>query len=155
MSVSVQIQNVELVIRRLRNFAASIFTRGAFVDQTLETNLEAAAQEARGGWPDGPHTGYVVAPPDKTRYKRTGTLGASTRWEPSGVAYRIVSAAVSPKGRAYSRYVLGDGQGQGQAQVHRGRWPLLLDIARKWAGVLTKRIDSGIAKKAAEEGLSE
>ena len=56
------------------------------------------------------------------RYKRTGRLASS--WYARRVKagrYEIGNRA-NQKGRYYARYVVGDGKGQGQAWMHRGRW---------------------------------
>lgn len=122
-------------------------------DDELQAGLEAATQEARGGWPAGGHTGYTVAPPPNSGYERTGNLGRSTTWEIYGRSYRIQSNAISQRGRAYSKYVIGDGRGEGQAKIHLGRWPVMYQVALKWAEKLINKIDNRIRRKAAEEGI--
>lgn len=120
-------------------------------DEELQDGLDAATKEAAGGYSGG--NMYQVPPPPNSGYERTGNLGRSTTWEIAGRSYRIQSNAVSPRGRAYSKYVIGDGRGEGQARIHIGRWPIMYQVALKWAEKLINKIDNRIRRKAAEEGL--
>lgn len=54
-------------------------------------------------------------------YERTGNLGRSTYLMESGLTYTIKSEAMH-KGHAYSVYVIGNSEGEGQASVHYGFW---------------------------------
>lgn len=82
--------------------------------------MDEARKEAS-GWYSGGNS-YSV-PPTGGGYVRTGTYGASTTLtHTGGQSYRIEQSA------AYSRYVGGYADGSGQANVHRGRWPLLRDV---------------------------
>lgn len=58
-------------------------------------------------------------PPERPgqRYVRTGALGAGFRYEPVAPShYRFTNDVV------YTRWVVGDSDGGGQAWFHRGRW---------------------------------
>lgn len=55
-------------------------------------------------------------------YIRTGQLGRVTRLDENGLTYTIKSDAYTRQGKPYSRLVIGDAQGQGQARVHEGWW---------------------------------
>ncbi len=118
--------------------------------EELEKGLDAARDEARAGWPGGSHMGYNVAP---LNYQRTGQLGLATTWEIVGKTYRVISNAHNRAGRPYSRYVLGDAEGKGQVKIHKGRWPLMLTVMKKWGSTLVDRINNRIRRKASEEGL--
>ena len=63
-------------------------------------------------------------PPERPgqRYKRTGRLGRS--WKVSTRGQLVVIENTAP----YSGYVVGDGAGQRQAWMHRGRWWLMRDM---------------------------
>lgn len=148
--VSVRIDGNVKVGRGLAALGKAIET---ITDEELTAGIEQAAIDARGGWPNGPFSGYKISPPGGSKYVRTGNLGRSTMWEISGLSYRIKSNAYTEKGQAYSVFVLGDGTGAGQAGVHVGRWPLIFDVAMKWAKTLIKRIDTGIGRAARQEGI--
>lgn len=121
-------------------------------NEELEAGLEATAKEAGGGWQGG--ASYQVPIPQGSSYQRTGTLGAMTTWEIVGRTYRITSNAISPRGVAYGKYVIGDGSGAGQTRKHKETgWPLMFEVAQKWAKTLIDKIDNRIRRKASEEGL--
>jgi hypothetical protein len=63
-------------------------------------------------------------PPERPgqRYKRTGRLGRS--WKVSTRGQSVIIENTAP----YSGYVVGDGAGQRQAWMHRGRWWLMRDM---------------------------
>jgi hypothetical protein len=63
--------------------------------------------------------GMVQYPPERPgqRYVRTGRLGDSWTARAYG-KYHITFKNAAP----YARYVIGDGKGEGQAWMHKGRW---------------------------------
>lgn len=56
------------------------------------------------------------------KYVRTGQL--ANRWavERRSQSQIVIVNRAQHKGRGYSRFVVGDSQGEGQAWFHRGRW---------------------------------
>lgn len=120
-------------------------------DDEMEEGVEEATKEASGGGAFG--GGYTVPQRSGQTYVRTGNLGRSTSYTREGLSYRFKSDAVSPRGQAYSKYVLGDGTGKGQAGVHRGRWPIAYEVMKKWADKIARNIDKGIGAAARGLGL--
>ncbi len=55
------------------------------------------------------------------KYQRTGRLANSWAVERQGKGVVITNRASGRSG-PYSRFVVGDGKGAGQAWIHRGRW---------------------------------
>ena len=62
-------------------------------------------------------------PPERQgqKYVRTGRLGFSWRVHRLDTGY-VISNNASRRGRYYTRYVVGDAYGHGQAWMHVGRW---------------------------------
>ncbi len=67
-------------------------------------------------------------PPPKSKYVRTYRFKNAWRTSevPGGIAIR--NAVTDRRGRLYPVYVVGDAEGQGQAQVHAGRWPVFRQV---------------------------
>lgn len=63
----------------------------------------------------------------RQKYVRTGNLGASWKVKRTESGYVIENDA-RRRGRRYTRYVVGDAYGTGQAWMHAGRWPLFRDV---------------------------
>lgn len=137
-------ENIQVGLRKL---GAALTTVS---DAELRKGLEAATKEARGGWPGGGNQGYTAPFASKTPPERTGALGASSSWHIEGKSYRFESNAYSVRGEPYSVGVLGDGNGQGQWGVHRGRWPVAFQVMLKWAKTITAGIQSGLDRVMAE-----
>jgi len=78
------------------------------------------------GWLGG--DSYIVEPPEGSSYQRTGGLGASVRIDQDGLSTRIITDTYGKDGNKYDVYVIGDSEGQGQAWMHVGRWPLERDV---------------------------
>jgi len=55
------------------------------------------------------------------KYKRTGRLANSWRARSHPKGATLLNTA-HKRGRFYSRYVVGNAKGAGQARVHKGRW---------------------------------
>ena len=90
------------------------------------------------------------------KYIRTGRYGRSFKLEThhigASAGYTIKSDAVA-NGRHYTRYVGGNSAGEGQVEVHQGRWPVVREeidselehvYAEMDADVRTTLIQSGI-----------
>lgn len=69
-----------------------------------------------------PYNGGNSYDVEERGYTRTGGLGRNTYLMETGLTYTIKSEAYSKRGKPYSRSVIGDAQGQGQARVHVGWW---------------------------------
>ncbi len=74
-------------------------------------------------WVDDTHKGRLYGrdkyPPERPgqRYVRTGRLGAGFRYEQVAPShYRFINDT------PYTRFVVGDSDGGGQAWMHQGRW---------------------------------
>lgn len=95
--------------------------------------------------------------PPTPSYRRTGTLGQATWVEASaserGSYARVISDAVSPHGVRYSRLVIGDAAGQGQAAVHAGRWVPLRTAVDDETRPLLAEIDGDLGDVARQEGI--
>lgn len=92
----------------------------------------------------------------KQKYVRTYTLRNS--WQivkvtkklsprTSNLGFQIKSDAVQ-KGRHYTKYVVGDSQGNWQNQTyHAGRWKLFIDVVGDQMAKLRKKVVEGIKLK--------
>jgi hypothetical protein len=67
-------------------------------------------------------------PPPRSKYVRTYRFKNAWRTSevPGGVSIR--NAVTDKRGRMYPVYVVGDAEGEGQAQVHAGRWPVFARV---------------------------
>lgn len=113
----------------------------------VQKGLAEAVKEARGGYPGGSYSGYTVPTLPQQGYVRTGELGRGTYWAREGASYRL--RADTP----YAVYVIGDRTGSGQANIHRGRWPVAYQVMRKWADTMVERIRGKIRQSAEALGL--
>ena len=87
-------------------------------------------------------------------YRRTGNLFAGTNVVVEGYTVRLETAAYR-RGRDYSTYVVGRGDGTGQSGVHAGYWT----PARKAVDAEVERLTSGemddaIAAEIRKDGLA-
>lgn len=96
--------------------------------------------------------GASYAVPTSGDYQRTGTLGRETNVVQNGEAYTIQSNAYQ-HGHAYSKYVIGDASGAGQASIHAGRWVLLAQAVEDELIPLTDEIDGDLSDLARQEGI--
>jgi hypothetical protein len=83
-----------------RNWAAKVATRFKGTPYGRKTAAQQAGQ------------GYV----------RTGIFGRSWRSKQLGNSHHMIQNFAQQKGRVYGSYVVGDGQGRGQARIHASRW---------------------------------
>jgi hypothetical protein len=89
----------------------------------------------------------------KGRYQRTGLLGARWAIEPNSNQGYVLSNTAARKGQAYGHYVVGRGDGTGQAWMHQGRWQKLRDIVDAEVAKLPPAIEDQIRMVARREGL--
>jgi hypothetical protein len=144
-SVDVQDKAVRLSLEKLGRAVPGIS------DDEIQAGLPEVVKEAAGGYSGG--ASYAVPPPPGSTYVRTGNYGRSTFWEKNGFTYVIRNEAYR-SGREYGRYVGGKADGSGQAGIHAGRWPRIIDVVRKWAEEkLVQKIEAGLSEFIRREGL--
>lgn len=122
-------------------------------DDEIMAGLDKARNEVRAQWPRGGVQGYDAPLRRGQRYRRTGNLGASTTWIRTGRSFQIVSNAISPRGQAYSVFVLGDAQGKGQTRIHRGRWPVFAEVVKKWSETMVQNINNALRRLVRDAGM--
>ena len=82
----------------------------------------------------------------KQKYKRTGRLANGWAVERgSGAAVAIVNSARGRDGH-YTRYVVGDGKGKGQAWMHKGRWWIARTVTDGRRAELRRSVRQAIAE---------
>lgn len=85
-------------------------------------------------------------------YERTGNLGRSTFLVEEGLSFRVQSEAYRD-GQPYSEFVIGDGDGNGQAPWHVGRWPTLRGAVEAEFEQMTEDLDAELQDSAEAAGL--
>lgn len=94
-----------------------------FGKRKLRQALDRGIPEASGYWSGGGN--YEVPPRPGQDYVRTGDYGQGF-----GVTNREDGYVMNRKSK-HSVYVGGDGRGEGQAIIHRGRWPNVYETMRR------------------------
>jgi hypothetical protein len=117
---------------------------------TREDAREAMRRAKKASVSDPPGGAYSV--PERG-YIRTMNLSASTYLEEDGLSFRIQSNAVSKRGQPYSKYVIGDADGYGQASVHTGYWTPLRQSVDTEVERLQKDLDEHLQDSAEALGL--
>jgi hypothetical protein len=144
-SVDVQDKAVRLSLEKLGRAVPGI------TDDEIKDGLPEVLKEAAGGYSGG--ASYAVPPPPGSSYVRTGNYGRSFFWEKNGFTYVIKNEAYH-QGKEYGVYVGGRADGSGQAWMHAGRWPRIIDVVRKWAEEkLVAKIESKLSEFIRREGL--
>lgn len=142
MQISVKLTgagNIQIGLRKLAQALPDL------ANDDVENALELARHEASGWWSGG--NSYAVSETSGQTYVRTGAYGRLTYVEQDGAAFRLVSEA------AHSEFVGGDADGEGQAWMHVGRWPVRAVVVRRYAETLTGDIDNRIQEAAEAVGL--
>lgn len=117
----------------------------------LKNVVKQASYDASGGYNGG--ASYSLAAPEKPSYKRTGTYGRSFKVVESGpISYTLKSDAVQ-NGRHYTVKVGGNAEGQGQAGIHVGRWPLIMQSVRKYLETLVTEFEQELSQLLRGEGM--
>lgn len=116
----------------------------------LASNLPHISQEVIYKWAQGTRailksTPYPPKRPNQ-KYKRTGRLASSWRAARTTTGATIENRAAF-RGRGYSRYVVGDGKGERQAWMHKGRWWKGRDVINKETPELTKELAKRIKQE--------
>ena len=88
------------------------------------------------------------APRPKQRYRRTGDLGRGWRAGVRGKAVYIENEM------PYAGYVVGDGKGQRQAWMHRGRWFVMRSMVEQQRPQLNRMMNAMIERQFAMRGPS-
>jgi len=114
--LTISVKNATLVNKNLRDMSAAI---PQIARDDIESVFKRIIKQVQK---------YPPAP-SGSRYVRTNNLKNSPRLSSTPAGFRLEINPISPKGRAYGRYVIGDFRGAGQAWMHVGRWLLLRDIA--------------------------
>lgn len=92
--------------------------------------------------------------PAGSHYKRTGRMGRSWKKIQTPRGWRIENYA-QKKGKRYSQFVVGDAQGNKQAQVHQGRWKKFRDVVDaqfKLQCVQLQKVLKALALKHSKKG---
>ena len=116
---------------------------------TRERNREAMRKAKKRSVSDPPGGAYSV--PERG-YVRTMNLSASTYLEEDGLTVRIIVNAVRD-GRDYGGYVVGNGDGYGQAGIHQGYWVTMRDAVDDEVEDLVRDIDEKLGESAEALGL--
>lgn len=119
-------------------------------DITVEGVEEVATRAMKRSVPWNGGSNYSI--PERG-YTRTGNLGRSTFVERDGYTVTIQSQAYTRHGRPYSRHVIGDGFGEGQAKVHNGIWVPMKKAVDDEVEELSPRVEANIARGIQQSGL--
>ena len=142
---------MQITARLTDNVTLGLKKLGAMIreitDDEIQAGLEQAEKEASGGYPGGSYSGYVVPTLLRQGYVRTGRFGLSSYWIREGRSYRIGSSHEA------ARYIVGDGRGEGQASIHRGRWPVAYQVMLKWVEKMVENMRNRIRRGAEAVGL--
>jgi hypothetical protein len=125
----------------LGNIQMGIHKLGPAVVGLAQTDLLETMQGVEKSYWGGEPGGYSVAERPGQTYQRTTNLRNSTYVMQTGLTVTIVSNAISPHGQPYSRFVLGDANGEGQAWFHQGRWPALATQVEEAADKLVVKLE--------------
>lgn len=139
---------ISLKITNLDNVQMGIHKLGPAIKDVAQSDLLETMQAVEKSYWGGEPGGYSVPERPGQDYERTSNLRNSTYTMQTGLTVTIVSNAYSPHGQPYSRWVLGDATGKGQAWMHQGRWPALAaeveDAAQKFVDKADRRIQDTI-----------
>ncbi len=119
--ITVTIHGADVLQSGLKKLGLAVSNMPAKV---IRPEMEQAGTETSGGYSGG--NSYTVPERPGQDYVRTGTYGSRTRVVP-GDNNQYLKSYKLESGASYSRHVGGDAYGQGQAWMHRGRWPLMVN----------------------------
>src|SRR3990167_1129848 len=93
---------------------------------------------------------YPPPPPNST-YNRTGNFGGSVKLEKHSAG--VVGARFSV-GVNYAPYVGGYATGEGQAEIHSGRWELTADIVQaEVTDQIAEEVDADLQRVINQQGM--
>jgi len=136
----VTVKGLPDTIEGLRKFKQELHTP---VENAIGKRLESVVKDAQNYPPPLP----------SQKYKRTYTFRGSWALRKNGMMSFIVQNTAIQKGRYYAHYVMGDGDGKGQAKIHKGRWRVFRKDIEKTLAPLMKDIDLSIQNLASKKGL--
>jgi hypothetical protein len=148
----------QLVQKSLQDLGAAVPKIGR---QQIRTTLERVKRRVQ-AYPAEPAGQSVTQPHSvlgktykraKGRYQRTGLLGSRWAIEPNREVGYVISNTAARRGKAYGHYVVGRGDGTGQAWMHQGRWQRLRDVVDEEVTRLPAEIEAKITMTARKEGL--
>lgn len=116
-----------------------------------KADLKAMMERARKTTP-AYQGGAEYAIPERGDYERTGNLGRSVDIIEDGLTVRIEVNAFHG-GTEYGPFVLGRGDGSGQAWWHAGRWPTMRSAVDDELDWLTATIDDDLQASVEAAGL--
>lgn len=96
--------------------------------------------------------GYIQAPATQS-YKRSYALWRAWQIERAGEGYRIWADPRTARGKPYAHYVVGDAEGQGQAWMHMGNWPVFREVVDEEVKKLPEEIEQRIEITAKSLGF--
>ena len=139
---------LSLTITGADNVRVGLQKLGPRLTGVTKRTIERLVKNVKKAYTPGPVQGYTVALRDGQRYVRTGTLASGMTYRPaSGYGFTFVSQA------EYSPLVIGVADGSGQAWMHAGRWPLLLDVMTEKAEMITKEMEQEVTDSIEAVGL--
>ena len=99
---------------------------------------------------------FKIYPPKRqgSTYIRTYRLGDSAKVTDTISGWKVSIDPVSPKGVHYGTYVIGDMNGQGQAWMHKGFWPLLKEVADQASETMFNDTENQMQTDIRTRGLS-
>jgi hypothetical protein len=106
------------------------------VPLVMDADLAAFAKEQAAMFRNKP---YAPMRPAQA-YMRTGRYGRSWLSRKISRGVQMVQNNASYKGTVYPSFVVGDGDGEGQAAIHRGRWYTARPIFEKEVGRFARKI---------------
>ena len=147
---------ITLTFTNLGNVQRGIRTVGQAIPGITKRNFKRAMKRAKkvasGGWSGGAN--YTVSLLPNQGYERTGNYGQSFKITEVGWNWRLESHAMGERGQGYTTYVGGNAEGEGQAAIHAGRWPLIKDaVMAEVERSLVQEIDADLTRVIQQEGL--
>lgn len=112
--------------------------------------MQLVQTKASGGYTGG--NTYTEVP--ERGYVRTGNYGRSFSIVRNGLTFTLKVAAYSKGGNEYGKYVGGDGEGEGQAPVHVGWWPVVRRVLDSMVNTeLIQKMNDGLRNLLWEAGI--
>ena len=147
--ITLKITNLDNVQRGIRTVGKAI---PGIAKRNVRRAMERAKKVASGGWSGGAN--YTIPLLPNQGYERTGLYGQSFQITEIGLSVRLESNAIGERGQDYTTYVGGNAEGEGQAAIHAGRWPLIKDaVMAEVERSLIQEIDADLTRVIQQEGL--
>lgn len=120
----------------------------ALAARSIMAAMNKAKEEASAQWPVAAYAGYGVPYRPGQKYKRTGRYGSGFKVERNGPQNYTLQNRTP-----YAPFVGGDSEGQGQAWMHEGRWPVIRETVEKFIEPMVQQVDHDIDDAAEAFGL--